>query len=155
MNSRMKSPIFVLPGVVEALAALGTSTKEAGVPRTTIELVNLRASQINGCSVCVDIHWRSLKKLGESDERIASVGAWREATYFTDAERAALALCEAATRLSDRSDPVPDAMWNEAARYYNEEGLAALVLAIGVINLWNRVNATTKQLSGAWTARYA
>lgn len=155
MKSRMKSPIYVLPGVAEALAALAKPTKEAGVPRTTIELVNLRASQINGCSVCVDIHWRSLKKLGESDERIASVGAWREAPYFSDAERAALALCEAATRLSDRADPVPDAIWEESARHYNEEGLAALVLAIGVINLWNRINATTKQPSGDWTARYA
>jgi AhpD family alkylhydroperoxidase len=110
--------------------------------------VNLRASQINGCSVCVDIHTRALKKLGEKLERIFCVSAWREAPYYSDAERAALALGECVSRLSDRADPVPDEVWEEAARHYSEIQLSALVLSIGLINLFNRVNAATRQPSG-------
>jgi AhpD family alkylhydroperoxidase len=154
MQSRMKNPAFVLPGAMEALQALSKSTEQGGVPRQTHELLHLRASQINGCSVCVDMHSRALKKLGEKDERIASVAVWRDSPYFSDAERAALALTEAATRLSDRSDPVPDAVWNEAARHYNDAALASLVMSIATINLWNRLNAATAQVSGEWTAQY-
>jgi AhpD family alkylhydroperoxidase len=150
----MKSPVFTLPGAMDALTALAKSIEQGSVPKKTRELVHLRASQINGCSVCVDMHWRALKKLGEKDERIAMVGAWREAPYFSDAERAALALAEAATRLSDRSDPVPDEVWNEASRHYGEQDLASLVMSIAVINLWNRLNAATRQVSGEWTAQY-
>jgi len=102
------------------------------------ELVHLRASQINGCSVCVNMHSRGLKKLGEADERLAMVAAWRESPYFTAAERAALAaalaLTEAGTRLSDRSDPVPDEVWDEAARQYDEPALTSLVIHIALIN---------------------
>jgi AhpD family alkylhydroperoxidase len=151
----MKNPAMTVQGALEALEALGASTRSYGVPRATLELVNMRASQINGCSVCVDIHSRALKKLGEKDERIFAVGAWREAPYYSDAERAAFALAEAATRLSDRADPVPDEIWNEAARHYDENALGALVMAIGIINLWNRLNATTRQIGGDWTSRYA
>jgi alkylhydroperoxidase family enzyme len=96
------------------------------------------------------MHARSLKKSGETDERLFSVAAWRDAPYFTDAERAALALTEAATRLSDRADPVPDEIWDEAARHFDEQKLAALVLAIAVINVWNRLNVTTRQVAGEW-----
>jgi len=135
--------------------ALTRSFENCGVPRTTLELSNMRASQINGCSVCVDLHSRVLKKIGEKDERIIAVAAWRDAPYYTDAERAAFALTEAATRLSDRGDPVPDDVWNEAARHYDEKALSALVMSIGVINLWNRLNVATHQESGDWTARYA
>ncbi len=110
--------------------------------------MHLRASQINGCSVCVDMHARELKKAGETDERLFAVAAWRDAPYFTDAERAALALTEAVTRLSDRADPVPDEIWDEAARHYDEPALAALVLAIATINVWNRLNVTTRQVAG-------
>lgn len=155
MQPRMKNPAMTVQGALEALEALGASTRSYGVPRATLELVNMRASQINGCSVCVDIHSRALKKLGEKDERIFAVGAWREAPYYSDAERAAFALAEAATRLSDRADPVPDEIWNEAARHYDENALGALVMAIGIINLWNRLNATTRQIGGDWTSRYA
>jgi len=116
--------------------------------------MNLRASQINGCSVCVDMHWRALRKLGERDQRIFAVAAWREAPYYSDAERAALALTEAASRLSDRSDPVPDEVWKEAARHYNETQLSALVMSIGLINLWNRLNAATRQVSGDFLEQY-
>lgn len=153
MQSRMKSPALSLPGALDALQAL--SKLAAGdVPRATIELVNLRASQINGCAVCVDMHSRGLKKLGEKDERIFAVAAWREAPYYSDAERAALALTEATTRLSDRADPVPDDVWQEAARHYSEPALASLVLTIAMVNVWNRLNAATRQVSGAWTAQY-
>jgi len=128
---------------------LGASAKNSGVPARTLDLVHLRASQINGCGFCVDMHARDLKKAGESDERLWSVAAWRESPYFTDAERAALALTEAATRLSDRSDPVPDEIWNDAARHYDQDALAALVLSIGLINLWNRINVTIRQPAGS------
>ena len=101
-------------------------------------LVHLRASQINGCSFCVDSGWRAVASAGESDERLFAVCAWRDAPYFTGAERAALALAEAVTRLSDRADPVPDELWKEAARHYDEKGLAALVLAIATTNVFNR-----------------
>ena len=113
--------------------------------------MHLRASQINGCSVCVEMHASDLKKAGESDERIFAVAAWREAPYFTDAERAALALTEAMTRLSDRADAVPDDVWDEVARHYDEPALAALTLSIASVNLWNRLNAATRQVAGtAW-----
>jgi len=151
MQARISNPATILPGAVPAVQALLKATREGGVPATTLELVHLRASQINGCSFCVDLGARGLKKSGETDERLFAVAAWREAPYFTDAERAALALAEAVTRLADQSDPVPDAVWDEAARYYDEKGLAALVLMIAMTNLFNRVNVTTRQVAGSWT----
>jgi AhpD family alkylhydroperoxidase len=154
MNARIDSPAVTLPGVMPALQKLGAATRHAGVPPTTLLLVELRASQINGCAVCLDMHSRELKNEGETDERIATVAAWREASYFTDAERAALALTEAATRLADRPDPVPDEIWDEAARHYDEKQLAALVVAIASINAWNRLNATTRQVTGEWVSQY-
>ena len=118
--------------------------------RTALGLVELRASQINGCSVCVDMHARQVRQAGETDERLFTVAAWRDAPYFSDAERAALALTEAVTRISDRADPVPDEVWNEAVRHYDEQALAALILAIATINVWNRLNVTTRQVAGEW-----
>jgi AhpD family alkylhydroperoxidase len=144
----MRNPAFLVPDAMPALQALGMSLRKSGVPSETLELVHLRASQINGCSVCVDMHSRSLKKAGQKDERLFAVAAWREAPYFTDAERAALALAEAVTRLSDRADPVPDEIWEEAARHYDEPALATLVLSVATVNLWNRLNATTRQVAG-------
>jgi AhpD family alkylhydroperoxidase len=145
----MTNPAAVLPDAMKALYALNTATERDDLPAVTRTLVHLRASQINGCSVCVDMHCRELKHAGQSDERIFAVAAWRETPYFTDAERAALALAEAVTRLSDRPDPVPDDVWNEAARHYEEPALAALIMSIALINVWNRVNATVKQVVGA------
>ncbi len=150
MQARMSNPAMIVPNAMEALHALGTSAEKGGVPSRTIGLVQLRASQINGCSVCVDSHPRYLKKAGETDERLFAVAAWREAPYFTDAERAALALTEAVTRLSDRADPVPDEIWDEAARHYDEPALAALIISIPTINFWNRLNVTTRQPAGEW-----
>jgi len=148
IQARMTNPAFVVPDAMQALQALGKAIQKGGVPAKTLELVNLRASQINGCGVCAVQHSRIAKKLGETDERLFAVAAWREAPYFTDAERAALALTEAATRLSDRADPVPDEIWDEAARHYDEQALAALVLNIASINVWNRLNVTTRQVAG-------
>jgi AhpD family alkylhydroperoxidase len=148
IQARMTNPAFVVPDAMQALQALGKAIQKGGVPGKTLELVNLRASQINGCGVCAVQHPRIAKKLGETDERLFAVAAWREAPYFTDAERAALSLTEAATRLSDRADPVPDEIWDEAARHYDEQALAALVLNIASINVWNRLNVTTRQVAG-------
>jgi AhpD family alkylhydroperoxidase len=141
---------MVLPDALQALFALNKAIEGAGVPYVILKMVHLRASQINGCSVCVDMHARELKKAGESDDRIFAVGAWYDAPYFSDAERAALALTEAATRLSDRADPVPDAIWTDAAKHFDERALSALLLAIGVINVWNRLNVSIRQVAGEW-----
>jgi len=147
----MTQPAVLVPEAMQALHALQAASERGGVPTKTVGLVHLRASQINGCSVCIDMHPRMMKKAGETDERLFAVAAWRDAPYFTDAERAALALTEAVTRIADRSDPVPDAVWEEAARYYDEKGLASLLLTIAAINVWNRLNVSTRQVPGtAW-----
>jgi AhpD family alkylhydroperoxidase len=150
MQARMKNPVMILPEVLTHALAINAVTEKVGLPKKTMQLVHLRVSQINGCAVCLDMHARELVHAGESNERLFAVAAWREAPYFTDAERAALALAEAATRLADRPDAVPDEIWNEAARHYNERELAALVVGIAMINLWNRINATTRQVAGEW-----
>ncbi|HEY4433336.1 MAG TPA: carboxymuconolactone decarboxylase family protein, partial [Candidatus Cybelea sp.] len=136
LKARIKHPVAIFPEAMRALQALGKVAHNSAVPLPTLLLVELRASQINGCSVCADIHSREMQHLGMSTEQMHTIAAWREAPYFSDAERAALALAEAATRLADRPDPVPDAIWNEAARHYSEQELAGLVLAIGVINAY-------------------
>jgi AhpD family alkylhydroperoxidase len=149
MQARMNHPAMVVPDAMNALQALAGLTRH-GLPERLLELVHLRASQINGCSACVDMHPRLARKAGETDERLFTVAAWREAPYFTDAERAALALTEALTRISDRADPVPDAIWNEAAAQFDEPTLAVLVLAIANINVWNRLNVAVRQPAGVW-----
>jgi AhpD family alkylhydroperoxidase len=146
----MKNPAMIFPEVMQHLQALGKASEQCGVPAKTIGLVQLRASQINGCSVCVDMHARFMKKAGETDERLFAVAAWRDTPYFNDAERAVLALTEAVTRQSDRPDPVPDEIWDEAARHYGERELAGLLTAIAVINVWNRLNVATRQVAGEW-----
>lgn len=150
MQSRMKNPVEILPEAMKALWALKNATEKAGVPEKTLILVELRASQINGCSMCVDMHSRMAKKAGETDERLFTIAAWREAPYFDDAERAALTLTEALTRISDRPDPVSDEIWNQASKHYDEKALAALTLAIANINVWNRLNVATRQVAGSW-----
>jgi len=154
MQARIDHPALSTKGAMEALQALEKATRRAGVPDATHELLKLRAGQINGCSGCVDLHSRALRKMGESEERIAMVAAWRDSAYFSDAERAALELCEAATRLADRPDPVSDGVWEEAARHYDEAELASIVLSIASINAWNRLNVATRQITGEWIAQY-
>jgi AhpD family alkylhydroperoxidase len=150
----MKPPALTLPGAFDALQSLRKTTERPGVPNSTLELVHVRVGQINGCSVCVDMHSRVLKKLGESDARIFSLAAWRESPYYTEAERAALALAESATRLCDRPEAVADDVWKEASRHFSESELSVLVLAIALANLWNRLNVATRQVSGDWVAEY-
>jgi len=153
MEARMTHPVFVVPAALSSLRAYSQAADGLGVPAETLEMLHLRASQINGCSVCVELHSTTLKKEGMSDERLFGVAAWRDAPYFSGAERAALALTEAVTRVADRGDPVPDEVWAEAARHYDEPGLSALLIAITSINVWNRLNAATRQVSGAWSPR--
>jgi AhpD family alkylhydroperoxidase len=150
MQARMNNPAIAVPGAMEALQSLSKAVHQTGVPATTLELVNLRASQINGCSVCLQMHARDLRKAGENDEKIDTVAGWRDAPHFDDAERAALALTEAVTRLSDTSDAVPDDVYEEAAAHYDEQQLGGLILSIAAINVWNRVNVSTRQVAGAW-----
>lgn len=148
VQARMKNPAMIVPGAMQALQALAKVAENGSLPAATLGLVHLRASQINGCGVCVDLSFRFKKD--ETNERLFMVSAWRESPQFTDAERAALALTEAVTRLADRPDPVPDEIWNEAARHYNEQALATLVLWIAMTNVWNRINIATRQIAGEW-----
>jgi AhpD family alkylhydroperoxidase len=150
MQSRIKNPAMHFPDAMQAALALSSAVEKSSLSATIRGLVHQRVSQVNGCSVCVDMGWRNLKGAGETDERLFAVSAWRDAPYFTDAERAALALAEAATRIADRSDPVPDEVWDEAASHFSERELAALTLSIALTNLWNRLNLTTRQVAGEW-----
>jgi AhpD family alkylhydroperoxidase len=150
-TARMTNPAFAVDGAMDALNAVSKAISRARVPISR-ELVHLRASQINGCSVCVDMHAKAARRSGESEERVFAVAAWRETPYFSDAERAALALTEALTRLADRAEQVPDAMWDAAAEHFDEAQLGALVLDIGTVNLWNRLNIATQQVVGDQSA---
>jgi AhpD family alkylhydroperoxidase len=144
MEARLTGGTMVQPDVTTAVNHLYKAAHSAGLDPAVLELVHLRASQINGCSACVDSGARAAKKNGETDERLFAVAAWRETPYFTGAERAALALAESATRLADRADPVPDDIWAAAAEHYSEPELAALVLWIATTNFFNRINATVR-----------
>lgn len=149
IEARIKNPAMFNAEATQAMQALGKAVEQSTIPPKTLALVHLRASQINGCSVCVDLSLR-FNKAGDTNERLFAVAAWREAPWFSDAERAALALTESVTRLSDRPDPVPDEIWKEAARFYNESEMATLVLWIAVTNAWNRLNVATRQVAGEW-----
>lgn len=151
LKPRMPNPAKLLPDALTPIKKLYGAAHASGVAARTLELVHLRASQINACGFCVDYGARAAKLAGETDARLFAVAAWREAPYYTDAERAALALAEHVTRLSDREDAVPDAVWNEAARHFDEKQLAGLLLWIGLTNLFNRMNVPTRQLAGEQT----
>lgn len=146
MQARMKNPALIVPDALPALAALAKAVETGGVPPATIELVNLRTSQINGCSVCVEAAF-TMKK-DKADPRLYAVTAWRDMPHFSEAERAALALTEAVTRVNERGDGVPDEVWAEAARHYDEKALAALILQIALENVWNRLNIAVRQPAG-------
>jgi len=153
MQARMsQNPMMIIPGALQAMQALQSlrkSVEQQGVvPWRTIDLVQLRVSQINGCSACVEEHARLLKEAGETDERLFAVAAWRDAPFFSAAERAALAFAEAVTRIADQADPVPDAIRDEAARHYDEQGLATLVLMTSIANLFSRLGTATRQGAG-------
>jgi AhpD family alkylhydroperoxidase len=150
MQPRMKNPLSILPDALQGLLAVDKATEAAELPLVTRKLVHLRASQINNCGFCNDMHAKELKKAGEKDERIFAVAAWRDTKYFDPAERAAFALTEAVTRLPDRADAVPDDVWSDATEHYNEKQLAALLIQIALINAFNRVSVPTKQIAGSW-----
>ncbi len=150
MEARMKNPAAVLPGFFEGIMAAHAAVAKGGVPEPVLHLTHLRASQINGCGACIDGGVILARRAGETDQRLHAVAAWREAPYFSDAERAALALTEAMTRLSDRANPVPDSIWSQVRELFDERALAALVLHVAVTNLFNRINVTTGQIAGSW-----
>jgi AhpD family alkylhydroperoxidase len=146
MNVRMKNPATIISDAMGPLVALGKTLAASPIPEKTRHLVHIRTSQINGCAVCLD---GEIAKTTETPQRLAAVAVWQEAPFFSDAERAALGLAEAITRLADRTDRVPDAIWAEAARHYDETALAWLVLDVSVVNLYNRLNVATRQIAGA------
>ena len=149
-QARMQNPLLMFPDAFKAIQAMHEATRAGGLPEVTLYMVHLRASQINGCSFCAEMHSREMRDAGESDERIFTVAAWREAPFFSDAERAALALTEALTRLSDRPDQVPDELWDEVRKHYDEPAVAELLIEIGLINVWNRVNVAVRQVAGSY-----
>jgi AhpD family alkylhydroperoxidase len=149
MQPRLENLTHLLPGTRDGVNALYKAAHSVDLPPSILALVHLRASQINGCSVCVDLGGRDFTGRGESAERMWSVAAWRETPYFTEPERAALALAEAATRIADRPEAVTDEIWADAAKHFNDAQLAAIVLWIAVTNFFNRVNAATRQLAPA------
>jgi len=155
----MTNPALNIPGALEALQAFSQSAqeaaREAGVPQTTLDLVELRASQINGCAVCLDMHSRGGRRRGLTEQQLATVAAWRDAPYFDEAERAVLALTEAGTRLADRGEAVPDDVYQAAAKHFDERGLASIIATIAGINTWNRLNVISGQVAGEWTAQWA
>ncbi|NEE04212.1 carboxymuconolactone decarboxylase family protein [Phytoactinopolyspora halotolerans] len=149
MPQRMQNPAYVLPGALEGIQKLFEATNSVDIPKGFMELVQLRTSQINGCSACTLSHAQAAANAGENQERIATTAAWREAPYFSDAERAAFALAEAMTRLPDRStEAITDDLWDDVADHYDEKQLSALILTIAITNLFNRLNATVKTPAG-------
>jgi AhpD family alkylhydroperoxidase len=154
MQARINSPVMSIPGALDGIRDFAMSARTTELPAETIALIELRVSQINGCAVCADMHSRELEYLGCSSERLHTLASWRETPYFTDAERAALALAEAATRIADNPYSVSDEIWKEAARHYSEQELAGLVVVIAAINAFNRLNATTRQSTGPWVAQF-
>ena len=133
---------------VKYINSAGKAAEGAGVPYATVQLVLLRASQINGCGVCTDLHYKDAVHAGDRPERLNMVAAWREATVFTDAERAALELAEEGTRIADAAGGVGDEVWANAAKHYDEEQLAALISTIAVINAYNRINVIARVPAG-------
>lgn len=149
MQARMTNPAYVLSGAMKGIGTLFRAIGEGGLAQDVAEMAGLRASQINGCGPCVHGHVTNLRKAGVSEERIAAVAAWRHAPFFSDAERVALKLTEAMTRLSDLSgESVPDALWDEVADHFDEKELSALILTVSVTNMFNRINTTIQEPAG-------
>ncbi|MEY9936320.1 carboxymuconolactone decarboxylase family protein [Streptacidiphilus sp. MAP5-3] len=140
----------VAPKFSKYINSAGKVITDSTLPAATQELVKIRASQINGCGMCLDMHTKDATAAGESAQRLNLVAAWREATVFTEAEKAALELTEAGTRLADAPGGVPDEVWANAAKHYDDDQLAALVGLIGLINLYNRLNVIVRQPAGSY-----
>jgi AhpD family alkylhydroperoxidase len=139
------------PAAYKAMIALDTRVHSGPLPADLCELVKLRASQVNGCAYCVDSHTIDAATAGVSSVRIAAVGAWEEGPFFSPAERAAFALTESITRLSEGSPRVPAAVWDEAAEYYSDEAMAQLVMLIATINAWNRIAVASRMVPESYT----
>ena len=150
IQPRMPDAAALIPDAWRGIQKLLVAVQKGGVPGSTLELTHMRASQINGCSACVEGAIRHAHGSGELDERLLMVAAWQHSSQFTEAERAALELAEEMTRLADRSDPVPDETWARTAEHYDERALAALVLHVALTNLFNRLNVSTRQPAGDW-----
>ncbi|MEU6679801.1 carboxymuconolactone decarboxylase family protein [Streptomyces sp. NPDC046853] len=148
MENRLKNKNTNNPDLWTAIKHLHKAIAAGGVDPKLLALVHLRASQINGCSACVHAGVAGAKKAGETDERLHNVAAWREAPFYTDAERAALALAEGATRLQDGAEGVTDEIWEEADAHFTEEQIGALNLEIALTNFFNRLNRTVKEPAG-------
>ncbi|GAA2597573.1 MULTISPECIES: carboxymuconolactone decarboxylase family protein [Streptomyces] len=149
MQARMTNPAYVLPGAMKGIGGIFQAIGESGLRQELAEIVGLRASQINGCGACVHGHTVNLRKAGVSEERISAVAAWRHAPFFSDAERAALKLTEAVTRLADLSEEsVPDALWDEVADHFDEKELSGLILTVSLTNMFNRINTTIQEPVG-------
>ncbi|KAB2350344.1 carboxymuconolactone decarboxylase family protein [Actinomadura rudentiformis] len=146
MQARMNGPVS--PDVMTAIQHLNKAVHAGGVDPLVIELVHLRASQVNGCSPCVFAGVASAKKHGETDERLHNVVAWRETPFFTEAERAALALAEAATRIQDGAPGVTDDIWDAAAAHFDQKQLSAIILDIALTNFFNRLNHAVREQAG-------
>ncbi|TDE34966.1 carboxymuconolactone decarboxylase family protein [Actinomadura sp. 6K520] len=140
----------VLPRLLKHLQSADKVLRSSGLPAATQELVKIRASQINGCGYCLDMHTKDATEAGETPARLNLVAAWREATVFTEAERAALELAEEGTRIADTAGGVSDETWANAAKHYDEDQLAALVSLVALINTWNRMNVITRQPAGGY-----
>lgn len=140
----------VLPRLMKHLQSADKVLHDSGLPAATQELVKIRASQINGCGLCLDMHTKDATEAGETPARLNLVAAWREATVFTEAERAALELAEEGTRIADAAGGVSDETWANAAKHYDEDQLAALVALVALINTWNRMNIITRQPAGGY-----
>jgi len=136
--------------VLKHINSAGRALSDSGLPMATQELVKIRASQINGCGFCTDMHTKDAVAAGESHQRLHLVAVWREATVFTEAERAALELAEEGTRLADGAGGVPDAVWANAARHYDEDQLVALMSLVALINAYNRINVINQQPAGSY-----
>ncbi|MGW0797711.1 carboxymuconolactone decarboxylase family protein [Streptomyces sp. NPDC002692] len=136
--------------VLKHINTAGKVASDTELPHTVQELVKIRARQINGCGFCTDMHTKDAAAAGETAQRLHLVAAWREATVFTDAERAALELAEQATRIADAAGGVTDEAWAEAVKYYDEDQLVALISLIAIINAYNRVNVIIQQPAGSY-----
>ncbi|HXF23081.1 MAG TPA: carboxymuconolactone decarboxylase family protein [Gemmatimonadaceae bacterium] len=148
---RITNPAAAIPEVLEGIQKLVVAVRKGGIPESVLELTHMRTSQINGCSSCIDgTIGRAHRTGAELDERLLMVAAWRHSSKFAEAERAALELTEEMTRLADRSDPVPDDVWARATEHYDDRALAALVLHVALVNLFNRLNVSTRQPAGNW-----
>jgi AhpD family alkylhydroperoxidase len=134
------------PGVFKAMLGLGRYLQECGLEQSLLTLVDLRASQINGCAYCIDMHWKDLRAAGENEQRLYSLDAWRESPFYSDRERAALEWTEALTSITDGN--VPDELYEKVRPHFNEKELSDLTLAVITINGWNRLNISARTVPG-------